>query len=62
MSIFDEEDTLCSRNNNKCRHRKKCWRYVNNDRLNQWDANYWEEFGGFCDYFIIIPVVPKTKD
>lgn len=66
MSIFDEKETLCSRENNACKQRYKCSRFMTNDDL-RWIANYWQEFNRFCTYFVALPkeeiIVPKdSKD
>ena len=58
MSLFDQEETLCSRENNSCKRRNKCLRYLKVQGDGDWVADYWQNFGRFCDYFIAIP---KTR-
>jgi hypothetical protein len=55
MSVFDEEDTLCSREGNVCKLRYKCQRYMKNDFDGSWVANYFAEFGRLCVYQIPLP-------
>lgn len=58
MSIFDEVDTLCIRDNNYCKRKKQCLRYmVHHD--GKWEANYWKEFNHFCKHQV---PMPKKKE
>ena len=60
MSIFDYEETLCNREGNQCKLRKKCLRYLRTQGEDDWIANYWQEHGSFCEekgYFM--PVKEK---
>lgn len=52
MSLFDYDETLCLRDNNKCKQRKYCLRFQKEPRDGEWVANYYAEFGQFCQYFI----------
>jgi hypothetical protein len=49
MSIFDDSDTLCNRENNKCKLRNKCLRYMKVEQNGDWTADYWQEYGKFCE-------------
>jgi hypothetical protein len=55
-SIFDEHSTLCERAGNRCKLRKKCMRYIRPAVEGMdWVADYWQEFGSFCEekgYFV----------
>jgi hypothetical protein len=62
MSIFDEEETQCHRENNSCKRRNKCRRFLVQPD-NKWIAGYWDEFNKFCEHFRIMPkeeIVVKT--
>jgi len=63
-TIFNQPDTLCQREGNRCKLKKKCLRYLKTQGDMDWVADYWTEFGMFCDYFIAAkePVdVPKAN-
>lgn len=51
-SIFDYDDTLCQREGNRCKRRNKCLRFNKERNDNNWVADYFSEFGKFCDHFI----------
>jgi len=53
-SIFEQDETLCSRENNACKKRYKCLRFMTNDDT-RWIANYWQEFNRLCEYQIPLP-------
>lgn len=55
MSIYDDIDTLCNRELNRCKLREKCKRYDDARGGMRWEANYWVEFGKRCPHFIPIP-------
>lgn len=60
MSIFDQEESLCSREGNACKHRKKCRRYMKNTTDGAWVANYWQEFGPWCkELGFFLPIEEK---
>jgi hypothetical protein len=52
MSIFEELDTLCERQDNKCKQRKKCWRYLDDNREGVWIGDFYGTFGEFCNHFV----------
>jgi len=54
MSIFDQADTLCVREGNRCKRRMKCARFQSQKRDGHWEAEYYDEFGQFCSYFLEI--------
>jgi len=60
FTIFMADDTLCSRENNRCKQRNKCRRYLEEHTDKGWVANYWQEFGQFCDYFM--PIKSKRDE
>ena len=60
MSLFAQDETLCSRENNKCKRREKCLRYMKSQEEASWVADYWFNFGRFCEYFVEIPKAEKT--
>ena len=59
FTIFMDSDTLCNREGNRCKRREKCQRYMKTQGENDWVADYWQEFGKFCDGFI--PMKEKTN-
>lgn len=62
MSMFDMEETLCDRENNKCKRREKCQRYMSLRGPLDWEAAYWPEFGKLCEYFRPIPKPEKKNE
>ena len=50
-TIFAQDETLCQREGNRCKQRNKCLRFNKVQGDNDWVADYWSEFGKFCDYF-----------
>ena len=61
MSIFTDIDTLCSRENNRCQRRKKCWRYMREREADSWIADYWPNFEEFCNFYIPLPKPEKQQ-
>ena len=67
MSIFDGPLTTCMRENNRCKAKNKCNRYMQDRDTGYalWEADYFQEYGHFCKYFVPMPkekiVVPETK-
>ena len=63
MSIFDGTETLCNREDNRCKQRNQCKRYMTERDPNYaaWEADYYREFGQFCKHFIEIPKVGAEK-
>lgn len=57
MSIFDNIDTLCVREGNKCKRKGKCQRFLEQNRSGKWEAEYYDEFGQYCNHFI-----PQAKN
>lgn len=60
-NLFDRKDTLCDRQNNRCKQRGKCLRHERQDR-NGWVANYFEEFGKYCEHFQPMPEAAKKEE
>ena len=54
MSLFNQDETHCTREGNKCKRRKKCLRFQR-DQNSGWVADYYNEFGDFCNGFISMP-------
>lgn len=52
MTIFAEPDSLCLRENNRCKRAKKCQRFLEVNRENRWECFYFQELGQFCEYFL----------
>lgn len=60
MSLFAEVETLCKREHNSCKRKAKCQRHEAERSDLLWEAEYWNNFGRFCEHFIPTPK-PKVK-
>lgn len=54
ITIFEYDETLCQREGNNCKRRNRCVRYNRVQGHNDWVADYWQEFGKWCGYYVPI--------
>ena len=52
MTIFADAETLCQRDDNHCKKRKKCARHEAPRKDYTWEADYFLAYAQYCPYFV----------